>query len=522
MAEHRENVLCELAMLGSAFDLLSSICCSDHPDQCSGSSRWRIQRLSALDQALESDADVLRVWPQIKDLHFKLPEGFRLIPDSVDNLLGPFGTQINRSDGCDIDDWLSNYEFRTTISRIGFSRDDWKLLKIEHAKARMCQLPEAFHHKLLAAEKLHQADSSPAPSGSVSALSDGDFRRGRYFVNDTRASFLREARLTPTETLKHPRLIPLGYHNITVGSVSRVPEPHVLPVRFLKEKFPVIYKKVIGVEAHPSSHRVQMNHLLKFGNHLPWRPAGALLLIMLLILCSVFSGVTEYNCSVDALRPMRSPMRKTDKSSGFDGSYLETVEQMYRNPESGFGTLQSDRAGRGIKRRRFSDVYESLLQLADRLFISMLHTRNIIPSPPALSAGRAAVRERGFGETVGGRLVFNMAKTPALICKGVADLLKKVATHGRSSFGMLGYTIQHGGHAATGRKLNSGEAWIALDLPRCDAQFPSFLTILILTAVGIFMLDAPFIEYSMLLRFAFESSTFTTIIMSTGQVSDLG
>ena len=303
-------------MLGSAFVVLRGLCCAIGQYDCRGSSRWQVQRLEALDLQLENDTRVRELGLNLHDLHFKLPDEFRLIPESLSDLLGPFSDQIDRSDGCDIQDWLDGRQFRTTISRMELSRDDWKLVRIENANPRVCKTPEPFHHKLMAAERAQPSKGSPVNSASASAISDGDFRRGRYFVSDARASFLREARLPPTETLAHPHLIPVGFHRITAGSVSRVPEPHTLPLRFLKLRHARIYEKVTRMEAHPSSHRVQMGHLLKFGNHVPWRPAGALLLIMLLVVCSVFASAGEQSCSVDSLRPMRAPMRRTSRSSG--------------------------------------------------------------------------------------------------------------------------------------------------------------------------------------------------------------
>ena len=78
---------------------------------------------------------------------------------------------------------------------------------------------------------------------------------------------------------------------------------------------------------------------------------------------------------------------------------------------------------------------------------------------------------------MGGRLVFNMPKTPAQLSKGLADLIATAASEESSDFGMLKYTIQHGGHERTRSRLAKGGGWVALDLPRCDAQFPQFLNV---------------------------------------------
>ena len=126
------------------------------------------------------------------------------------------------------------------------------------------------------------------------------------------------------------------------------------------------------------------------------------------------------------------------------------------------------------------------------------------------------MRERKEGETVGGRLVFNMPKTPAQFSKGFADLIATAASEESSDFGMLKYTIQHGGHERTRSRLAKGAGWVALDLPRCDAQFPSFLTLLILLAACVFSLHNTLKEFIPLARHAFESATDTPPIMRTG------
>ena len=61
-----------------------------------------------------------------------------------------------------------------------------------------------------------------------------------------------------------------------------------------------------------------------------------------------------------------------------------------------------------------------------------------------------------------------------------------------------------------------GAGYIAIDLPRCAAQFQSFLTITLLIATAFFMLDTPLGYVKPLLAFTFEAATFTPIVMASG------
>lgn len=139
-----------------------------------------------------------------------------------------------------------------------------------------------------------------------------------------------------------------------------------------------------------------------------------------------------------------------------------------------------------------------------------------VPLSPALAAGRSAVQEVGYGASVGGRLVWNMPKIPSMVSKGVAKLVKHFASETDSRFGMLQYTIQHGGHGRTKRRLKGGLCYISLDLPRCDAQFQSWLTVLLIVATLAASCEALCPGTLLLPKYVFESSTFVAIITCTG------
>ena len=281
------------------------------------------------------------------------------------------------------------------------------------------------------------------------------------------------------EVLPHPNLLYIGRHTETVGNTTTTPPFAKLAMSYLCETWPSMAEKMQDMEAQPSTHFVQLTHLSRFGQQ-----CGKTLL---LFICASTVALEEFrgrSIAMGDLQPREEDSHFKATSSGFDGAYIDQLTNFLASDRLMLGTFGTERH-RGRSQRMNKTVHNKLSALSSVAYERLMVYGLLPPLTFALSTGRSAVRELYTAGKFGGRLVWNLSKLSMYTLFGGANLWKDAMKFGKHSPYLIGYGPEHGRAAALGERLSKYELFVALDLPRCDAQFQTFLTIMILMGVAL-------------------------------------
>ena len=277
------------------------------------------------------------------------------------------------------------------------------------------------------------------------------------------------------EVLPHPHLLYLGRHREAVGNTTSTPPFCKTALSFLCKNWPSMARRMKEMEAQPSTNFVQLIHLSRFGQQNPWRPCGKILLLFICALTMALEVFRGRSITMSDLQPRgeESSFKKT--SSGFDGSYIDELSNFLASDRLVLGTFGTERH-RGRSHRMSKQVHDKLSALAAVAYERLMLYGILPPLTFALSTGRSAVRELYNAGKFGGRLVWNLSKLSMYTLFGGATLWKEAMKFRPGSPYLIGYGPEHGRAGQLGDRLKKYELFIALDLPRCDAQFQTFLT----------------------------------------------
>ena len=319
------------------------------------------------------------------------------------------------------------------------------------------------------------------------------------------------------EVLPHPNLLYLGRHTEAVGNTTTTPPFSKLALSYLCKTWTNMAKRMKDMEAQPSTNFVQLIHLSRFGQQQPWRPCGKILLLFICALTLALEVFRGRSIAMSDLQPREEGSSFKATSSGFDGAYIDQLSNFLASDRLMLGTFGTERH-RGRSHRMNKTVHNKLSALASVAYERMMVYGLLPPLTFALSTGRSAVRELYTAGKFGGRLVWNLSKLSMYTLFGGANMWKEAMKFGPGSPFLIGYGPGRGRAGQLGDRLRKYDLFIALDLPRCDAQFQTFLTVMILMAAALITYQGDPAEVWPFYNYIFRSATFVPVSLVNGAV----